>query len=63
VTAIVILFFIVSPYITMIPDVGAYLAAAGQVIVGALLILFFWDVGRTIYGELEDAIRRIEEEK
>ena len=63
VTAIVILFFIVSPYLTMIPDVGAYLAAAGQVIVGAVLILFFWDVGRTIYVELEDAFRKIEEAK
>jgi len=63
VTAIVILFFIISPYITIIPDVGAYLAAAGQVMVGAVLILFFWDVGRTIYVELEDAFRKIEEVK
>jgi len=63
VTAIVIIFFIISPYITIIPNVGTYLATAGQVIVGAVLILFFWDVGRTIYSELEEVIRRIEEEK
>jgi hypothetical protein len=60
VTAIVILFFIVSPYITIIPNVGAYLAVAGQVIVGAILILFFWDVGRTIYVELEDTFGKID---
>ena len=63
VTVIAVLFFIISPHITIIPDVGAYLAAAGQVIVGAILILFFWDIGRTIYVELEDAFRKIEEAK
>ena len=61
VTIIVILFFFISPYIMILPDVGAYLATAGQVIVGAILILFFWDVGRTIYDELEDAFRKINE--
>lgn len=58
VTAIVILFFIISPYLILIPNVGAYLAAAGRMIVGAILILFFWDVGQTIYDELDDAFRR-----
>ncbi|MEM3387448.1 MAG: hypothetical protein QXN08_07285 [Nitrososphaerales archaeon] len=60
VVAIVIFFFIISPYLSTIPNIGGYLGAAGQVVVGAIVVLFFWDIGRLIYVELESMLRRLE---
>lgn len=60
VLATVIAFFVVSPYLSALPNVGSYLGAAGQVVVGAIVILFFWDIGKMVYVELEDALRKLE---
>ncbi|MFN3622292.1 MAG: hypothetical protein ACK4TI_05310, partial [Nitrososphaerales archaeon] len=60
VVAIVVVFFVISPYLSALPNIGSYLGAAGQVVVGAIVILFFWDVGRLIYVELESMLRRLE---
>ncbi len=60
VIAIVVAFFALSPYLSMLPNIGSYLGAAGQVVVGAIVILFFWDIGRMIYVELESALRKLE---
>jgi len=61
VIAILMCFSIVSPYVLLIPSIGGYLGATGQVVVGAIAILFFWDVGRSLYFELENAFGSLEE--
>ena len=54
-------FLVVSPYIGLIPAVGSYLRAAAQVITGAVVVLFFWDIGRSLYSELETVTAQLEE--
>lgn len=56
VMAILISFSTTSPLLAGIPGVGGYLSAAGQMVAGAITILFFWDVGRSLYLEMERAL-------
>lgn len=57
---ILISFFVISPYINLIPNIGIYLGAAGQAVVGAIVVIFFWDIGRFIYFELEKGFKELE---
>ncbi|MEM2634551.1 MAG: hypothetical protein QW372_03665, partial [Nitrososphaerales archaeon] len=57
---ILISFFVISPYINLIPTIGIYLGAAGQAVVGAIVVIFFWDIGRFIYFELEKGFKELE---
>jgi hypothetical protein len=45
----------------LIPEVGNYLVGAGHVVVGALVVLFFWDIGRVLHAELERAFGVLKE--
>ncbi|MEM3021991.1 MAG: hypothetical protein QW645_00460 [Candidatus Bathyarchaeia archaeon] len=54
--AILISFSIISPLLARIPGAGGYLSAAGQMVAGAITVLFFWDVGRSLYLEMEGAL-------
>jgi hypothetical protein len=54
-------FLLSQPYVQSIPRVGTYISAAGQVVIGSLIVLFFWDVGRSIFSQMESELERIGE--
>jgi len=56
---VLIIYWGVYNMISLIPEVGIILANASQVVVAAILVVFFWDVGRTIYKKLEELTGRI----
>jgi hypothetical protein len=43
----------------MIPGVGAPLLTATQLVVAALVILLFWDIGHVFHNWLEAAVSKV----
>ncbi|MEM3737350.1 MAG: hypothetical protein QXJ75_04625 [Candidatus Bathyarchaeia archaeon] len=54
-----IVYWVAYQLIVLIPGIGAALAAASQIVVAAIIVLLFWDIGRTLYNKLEEAASRI----
>lgn len=48
-----------APLLPMIPIVGSIIAPASQLVVAAILVLFFWDIGRRLSQIIEEAANKI----
>ena len=49
----------IAPLLPRIPVVGAIIAPASQLVVAAILVLFFWDIGRKLSRIIEEAMNKI----
>jgi len=56
---IVLLFWIVEPFTPLIPGVGSAIATALPIVIVAIVVLLFWDIGRTIYRHIEVFSRKL----
>ncbi|MEM2634552.1 MAG: hypothetical protein QW372_03670, partial [Nitrososphaerales archaeon] len=59
---ILILYWIFSPALYLIPGIGEYIAAGTQLAIAAIISLFFWSLGSMIYQSLNKRLNmKIEE--
>jgi hypothetical protein len=56
---VVVVFWIVAPFIPLIPGVGQAIATALPLVIVAIVVLLFWDIGRTIYRHIEVFSRKL----
>jgi len=61
VIVVVILFYVVTPFIVLIPGVGASLAAAIPLILAAIVVILLYDAGRLLYDEIAKAVHKVTE--
>jgi hypothetical protein len=61
VIVVIILFYVVTPLIVLIPGVGASLAAAIPLILAAIVVILLYDVGRLIYDEIAKSVHKVTE--
>jgi c-di-AMP phosphodiesterase-like protein len=61
VVVIIILFYILTPFVVLIPGIGISLAAAIPVILLALVIIFLYDAARLIYDEIAKGVNKVTE--
>jgi hypothetical protein len=59
VVVILILFYLITPFIVLIPGVGASLAAAIPIILTALVVIFLYDVARLLYDEVSKEVHKV----
>lgn len=59
VVIITFVFWIITPFLPDIPGVGKLMSAALPFVILAIVVLLFWDIGRTIYGELDLFTRKL----
>jgi hypothetical protein len=58
---ILILFYVVTPFIVLIPGVGVSLAAAIPLVLGATIVILLYDAGRLLYSETTKVIDQVAE--
>jgi len=56
---VILLFWIVAPWLPLIPGVGPTIMSALPIVIVAIVVLLFWDIGRTIYRNIETYSRRL----
>jgi len=56
VVVILILFYVLTPFVVLIPGIGASFAAAIPIILAAVVVIFLYDAGRLIYDEIAKAV-------
>ena len=56
---ILILFYLLTPFIVLIPGVGASLAAAIPLILTAIVIILLYDAARLLYDEIAKSVHKI----
>ena len=56
---ILILFYLLTPFIVLIPGIGASLAAAIPLILAAVVIILLYDAGRLLYDEIAKSVHKI----
>jgi len=61
VIVILILFYLLTPLIVLIPGIGASLAAAIPIILAALVVILLYDAGRLIYDEIAKEVHKVTE--
>jgi len=61
VIVILILFYLLTPLIVLIPGVGASLAAAIPIVLAALVVILLYDAGRLIYDEIAKEVHKVTE--
>jgi len=61
VIVILILFYLITPFIVLIPGVGVSLAAAIPIILLAVVVIFLYDAGRLLYDEVAKAVHKVTE--
>jgi len=59
VVVILILFYVLTPFIVLMPGVGASLAAAIPLILAAVVIILLYDAGRLLYDEIAKSVRKV----
>jgi len=59
VVVILILFYLLTPFIVLIPGIGASLAAAIPLILAAVVIIFLYDAGRLLYDEISKSVHKV----
>jgi hypothetical protein len=59
VVVILILFYLIAPFIVLIPGVGASLAAAIPIILTAIVVIFLYDAGRLLYDEVSKEVDKV----
>ncbi len=61
VVVIIILFYILTPFVVLIPGIGISLAAAIPLFLLALVIIFLYDAARLIYDEIAKGVAKVTE--
>jgi len=61
VIVVLILFYVLTPFIVLIPGVGASLAAAIPLILVAIVVILLYDAGRLLYDEIAKGVHQITE--
>ena len=61
IVVILILFYILTPFVVMIPGVGASLAAAIPLVLAAVVIIFLYDAARLLYEEIAKEVHKMTE--
>jgi hypothetical protein len=56
---ILILFYLLTPFIVLIPGVGASLAAAIPLILAAVVVILLYDAGRMLYDEIAKSVHKV----
>jgi len=56
VVVILILFYLLAPFIVLLPGIGASLAAAIPLVLAAVVIIFLYDAGRLLYEEVAKSV-------
>jgi uncharacterized BrkB/YihY/UPF0761 family membrane protein len=56
VIVIVILFYLLTPFIVLMPGVGASLAAAIPLVLTAVVVILLYDAGRLLYEEIAKSV-------
>jgi hypothetical protein len=51
--AILIIFSLILPPLSTLPEIGIFIAAALPLLALAIVVFIFWDLGKVIYGEIE----------
>lgn len=59
VVVILILFYLLTPFIVLIPGVGASLAAAIPLILAAVVVILLYDAGRLLYEEVAKYVHKV----
>ena len=55
---ILILFYLLTPFIVLIPGVGASLAAAIPLVLAAVVVILLYDAGRLLYDEIAKYVHK-----
>jgi len=61
VVVIIILFYVLTPFVVLIPGIGISIAAAIPLILLALVIIFLYDAARLIYDEVAKGVSKVTE--
>ncbi len=56
---ILILFYLLTPFIVLMPGVGASLAAAIPLVLAAVVVILLYDAGRLLYEEIAKAVHKV----
>ena len=56
---ILILFYLLTPFIVLLPGVGASLAAAIPLVLAAVVIILLYDAGRLLYEEIAKSVQKV----
>jgi len=56
VVVILILFYLLAPFIVLLPGIGSSLAAAIPLVLAAVVIIFLYDAGRLLYDEISKSV-------
>jgi hypothetical protein len=59
VVVILILFYLLTPFIVLMPGIGASLAAAIPLILTAVVIIVLYDAGRLLYDEIAKSVYKV----
>jgi len=58
---VMILFYVITPFIVLIPGVGVSLAAAIPLVLAATIVILLYDAGRLIYDGIAKVIHQLAE--
>ncbi len=59
VVVILILFYLLTPFIVLMPGIGASFAAAIPLILAAVVIILLYDAGRLLYDEIAKSVHKV----
>jgi hypothetical protein len=59
VVVILILFYLLTPFIVLIPGIGASFAAAIPLILAAVVVILLYDAGRLLYDEISKSVHKV----
>lgn len=59
VVVIVILFYLLTPFIVLMPGVGTSLAAAIPLVLAAVVVILLYDAGRLLYEEIAKSVHKV----
>jgi hypothetical protein len=59
VVVVIILSYLITPLLVLIPGVGSSLAAAIPIVLAAIVIILLYDVGHLIYDEIAKSVQKI----
>ena len=59
---ILILFYVLAPFVVLIPGVGASLAAAIPLVLTAVVVILLYDAARLLYEEVAKSVHKLTDE-
>jgi len=59
VVVILILFYLLAPFIVLMPGIGASLVAVIPLVLAAVVIIFLYDAGRLLYDEIAKSVHNV----